>query len=79
MVYPADAAKANIEGLVTVSFIVEKDGSISNVKILKGVHPLLDEEAVRLTKSMPKWIPGKANGKAARAYFTQPINFVLRK
>lgn len=77
--YPSAAAEANIQGTVTVRFVVEKDGSISNVKIVRGVHLLLDDEAMRLTANMPKWEPGKANGKAARAYFTQPINFVLRK
>lgn len=76
--YPSAAVEANIQGTVTVSFVVEKDGSISNVKILKGVHTLLDNEALRLVRSMPKWIPGKQNGNAVRAYFTQPIRFVLR-
>lgn len=76
--YPTAAAEANIQGTVTVSFVVEKDGSISNVKVVKGVHSLLDNEALRLVRNMPKWMPGKQNGNAVRAYFTQPIRFVLR-
>lgn len=76
--YPLQAAEAGIQGTVQVGFVVEKDGSISQVKILKGVHSLLDNEALRLVRGMPKWIPGKQNGNAVRAYFTQPIRFVLR-
>lgn len=76
--YPTAAVDANIQGTVTVGFVVEKDGSISNVKILKGVHPLLDNEALRLVRNMPKWIPGKQNGNAVRAFFNQPIRFVLK-
>lgn len=78
VVYPADAAKANIEGVVAVSFIVEEDGSIADVKVIKGVHPLLDQEAVRVTESMPKWEPGKMRGKVTRSYMMQPIMFVLK-
>ena len=76
--YPTAAAEAGIQGTVQVGFVVEKDGSISQVKILKGVHSMLDNEALRLVRGMPKWIPGKQNGNAVRAYFTQPIRFVLR-
>lgn len=79
MVYPADAVKSNIEGVVTVSFVVEKDGSITSVKVIKGVHPLLDQEAVRVTESMPKWEPGKMSGKVTRSYMMQPIRFELKQ
>ncbi|KGN83136.1 hypothetical protein HW49_00480 [Porphyromonadaceae bacterium COT-184 OH4590] len=78
LVYPSQAAEANIQGLVQVGFVVEKDGSITDVKIVKGVHSLLDREAIRLVKSMPRWIPGKQNGNTVRAYFTQPIRFILK-
>ncbi len=78
LVYPSQAAEASIQGQVQVGFVVEKDGSISGVKIVKSVHSLLDREAMRLVKSMPKWIPGKQNGNTVRAYYTQPIRFVLR-
>ncbi len=78
LVYPSQAVEAGLQGLVQVGFVVEKDGSITDVKIVKGIHSLLDKEAIRLVKAMPKWIPGKQNGNTVRAYFTQPIRFVLK-
>ena len=75
--YPADAAKNEIEGLVTVSFIVEKDGSISNVKVVYPTDPSLDKEAVRLVAMMPKWRPGRQNGQPARVKYFVPITFKL--
>ena len=60
--YPEEAVENGIRGRVIVSFIVEKDGSIADVEIEKSVHPLLDNESVRLVKRMPKWIPGTQNG-----------------
>ena len=75
--YPEQAMKERIQGRVTVSFIVEKDGSISNVKAVRSVHPLLDKEAVRMVKSMPKWSPGKNNGKPVRVRFNLPVMFKL--
>ena len=78
LVYPSQASEAGIQGLVQVGFVVEKDGSITDVKVVKSIHSLLDREAVRLVKGMPKWIPGKQNGNTVRAYFTQPIRFVLK-
>ena len=76
--YPQQAVADEIQGLVQVGFVVEKDGSITDVKVVKSAHSTLDREAVRLVKAMPKWIPGKQNGNTVRAYFTQPIRFVLR-
>ena len=76
--YPQQAVADEIQGLVQVGFVVEKDGSITNVKVVQSAHSTLDREAVRLVKAMPKWIPGKQNGNTVRAYFTQPIRFVLR-
>lgn len=76
--YPP-AAKANgISGKVYVNFEVGKDGKITNVKILRGVHDLLDEEAVRVVKAMPAWKPGKQRGKAVKVSYNLPINFQLK-
>jgi protein TonB len=76
--YPQGARAANAQGRVFVNFVVEKDGSVSNVELTRGVHPLLDMEAVRLVRSMPKWIPGKQDGKLVRVSYTIPINFHLQ-
>ncbi|WP_315448288.1 energy transducer TonB [Segatella salivae] len=75
--YPEQAMKEGIQGRVTVRFIVEKDGSISNVRPVLSVHPLLDKEAVRVVESMPKWSPGKQNGKPVRVRFNVPVMFKL--
>ena len=75
--YPEQAMKEGIQGRVAVSFIVEKDGSISDVKPVLSVHPLLNKEAVRVVKSMPKWSPGKHNGKPVRVRFNLPVMFKL--
>ena len=75
--YPEQAMKEGIQGRVAVSFIVEKDGSISDVKPVLSVHPLLNKEAVRVVKSMPKWSPGKQNGKPVRVRFNVPVMFKL--
>lgn len=75
--YPEQAMKEGIQGRVTVRFIVEKDGSISDVRPVLSVHPLLDKEAVRVVKSMPKWSPGKQNGKPVRVRFNVPVMFKL--
>lgn len=76
--YPEMAAQNNIQGRVTVQFVVEKDGSIGEVKVVRGKDPDLDKEAVRVVKSMPKFIPGKMNGQAVRVWYTLPINFKLQ-
>lgn len=75
--YPPEAFKKKIEGKVIVTFVVEKDGSITNVKVKSAVHPALDAEAVRVVKSMPKWKPGTENGKAVRVNYVLPITFKL--
>lgn len=76
--YPP-AAKANgISGKVFVNFTVEKDGSITAVKVIRGVHELLDKEAIRVVKSFPKWKPGKQRGKSVRVSYNIPISFVLK-
>jgi protein TonB len=75
--YPAIAKEYNITGKVYVSFIVDKSGSVTNVKVVRGVDKNLDAEAVRVVKSLPKYKPGKQRGKAVRVMFTIPINFTL--
>ncbi len=75
--YPMEAKKNGVQGRVFVSFVVEKDGSISNVKIARGVDPLLNEEAARVIKIMPKWSPGLKKHKPVRVKYTIPINFSL--
>lgn len=77
MKYPKQAMKEGIQGRVTVRFIVEKDGSISDVRPVLSVHPLLNKEAVRVVESMPKWTPGKQNGKPVRVRFNLPVMFKL--
>jgi len=75
--YPQEAKENKIEGKVYLSFIVEPDGSISNVKVLKGIGYGCDKEAVRVLKQMPKWSPGKDKGEAVRVKFNIPIRFKL--
>ena len=77
--YPKKAVKKKIEGRVLISFNVEKDGSITNVKKLNDVHPLLYKEALRIVKMMPKWTPGKHEGKVVRVRFTLPVTFKIPK
>lgn len=77
MKYPEDAQKQKVEGRVMVMFVVEKDGSITDVKVARNVFPSLDEEAVRVVNAMPKWTPGKEKGKPVRVQYTLPISFRL--
>ncbi len=76
--YPPIAKESGIQGRVFVNFVVEKDGSISNVKVLRGIGGGCDEEAIRVVKSMPRWKPGKQRGKAVRVSFNLPIKFTLQ-
>jgi len=73
--YPAAAIENKIRGTVFLTFIVEKDGSVSNVTVLKGVHPLLDEEAVKAISDSPKWSPGLQRGQPVRVRFQIPLTF----
>ncbi len=75
--YPVKAIANKEKGRVFVSFVVERNGNISNTKVTKGVSPLLDAEALRVVKSMPAWIPGKQGGQTVRVAFAVPINFNL--
>lgn len=76
--YPYAAQKERIQGKVFVNFIVNEDGTISKVTLARGVHYLLDEEAIRVIKSMPKWTPGERDGKPIKVSYTVPISFALR-
>lgn len=76
--YPPVAEENGIQGRVVVSFVVEPDGSITNVQVVRGVDPSLDKEAVRVTKAMPKWQPGKQNGQAVRVKYNLPVQFRLQ-
>ncbi len=76
--YPQRAAEAGIQGRVIVQFVVEPDGRISNVDVVRGVDRSLDEEAVRVIESSPTWSPGRQRGEPVRVRFTFPINFVLQ-
>jgi len=75
--YPTMARESGIQGKVFVTFVVEKDGSITDVKVLRGIGGGCDEEAVRVIKNMPKWKPGKQRGKPVRVQFNMPIVFKL--
>lgn len=76
--YPPVAKQAGISGTVILSFLVEKDGSISNVKVIHGIGGGCNEEAIRVVSMMPKWSPGKQRGKAVRTQFQIPLVFFLR-
>ena len=78
MKYPQIARESGIKGRVFVSFVVEPDGSVSNVKVLRGIGGGCDEEAMRVVKAMPKWKPGKQRGKAVRVSYMLPVNFQLQ-
>ena len=75
--YPQLAQENGIQGKVFIKFVIEKDGSITDVQVSRGVDASLDKEAVRVIKAMPKWKPGKQRGKAVRVSYTLPINFQL--
>ena len=75
MKYPEDAAKQKVEGRVMVQFVVETDGSVSDVHVAKQVFPSLDAEAVRVVQAMPKWTPGKEKGNVVRVKYNLPIVF----
>ena len=80
VVYPEEAAKNKIEGKVIVQFIVEKDGSVGEVKVVRGVDKELDAEAVRVCKSLPKFSPGRnAYGEPQRVWYTMPITFKIQE
>ncbi len=75
IVYPIEARKKGIKGRVVLSFIVEKNGSITNIEVLKSAHKLLDEEAIRVTKLMPAWKPAMQKDKPVSIKYSMPITF----
>ena len=79
LVYPAQAAEEGVSGRVTIRFVVERDGTVSQVTVARGKHPALDKEAKRVVSKLPKFIPGKQNGQTVRVFYTLPINFKLQQ
>lgn len=77
--YPVVAQESGVQGRVTLRFVVTKDGSISDVQVVRGIDPSCDREALRVVKSMPRWLPGQQNGKNVPVYFTLPIVFKLKQ
>ncbi|MBE6329936.1 MAG: energy transducer TonB [Bacteroidales bacterium] len=78
LVYPQIAIDNNVQGRVFVQFVVNRDGSIQDVKVTRGVDPILDEEAIRVVKKMPKWVPAEQRGKTVRSRFTLPVMFKFK-
>ncbi len=76
--YPAIAEENGIQGRVVCTFVLERDGSVTDVQVARSIDPSLDKEAVRVLKKMPKWIPGKQNGSAVRVKYTVPVTFRLQ-
>ena len=76
--YPKEAQEKGIQGVVVCSFIVEKDGSLSDVTVIRGLDPVLDKEALRVIGEMPKWTPGTQRGQAVRVKYTVPLTFRLQ-
>ena len=77
IIYPAAASDEGVQGKVTVQFIVEKDGSITHVQVVRGKHPALDAEAARVIRKMPRWTPGRNNGQPVRVTYHLPVQFKL--
>jgi TonB family protein len=76
--YPAQAQKDSIQGKVYVNFVVDTAGKVVETKVLRGVHPLLDKEAVRVVELMPAWKPGKQKGVPVRVFYTLPVMFSFK-
>jgi len=77
--YPPEAKAAGIQGKVILRFIITAEGKVADVTVVRGVHPLLDEEAVRVMSSLPDWIPGKQGGRPVDVYYSVPISFALKE
>ena len=78
IVCPPAAAEEGVSGRVVVEFVVGKDGSISNVRVVRSRHTALDKEALRVVKAMPNWIPGRNNGQPVKVTYTLPVTFKLQ-
>jgi protein TonB len=79
MQYPKECAEKGIYGRVIVAFVVERDGQLSNIRVVKSVHRALDKEALRIVNLMPRWIPGEQNGVTVRVKYIIPIRFSVKK
>ncbi|HET9571420.1 MAG TPA: TonB family protein [Bacteroidales bacterium] len=77
--YPAVAAEVGIEGRVTIRFVVSRTGDVTDVTVIRGLDPSCDKEAVRVVKMMPRWIPGRQNGRNVPVYYTLPVVYKLQK
>lgn len=77
--YPREAVQEGIQGRVMVSFVIAKDGSVTDVKVIKGVSPELDDEAVKVIAASPKWKPGRVNGNKVKSSMTIPVEFRLER
>jgi protein TonB len=77
MKYPQMARESGIQGTVYVTFVVERNGNVTDVKVLRGIGGGCDEEAIRVIQAMPPWVPGKQRGKPVRVQFNMPIRFTL--
>jgi len=77
--YPSSAAEKGIEGRVTVRFVVDRSGDVTDVTVIRGLDPVCDQEAVRVVKLMPKWTPGMTNGRTVPVYYTLPVVYRIRK
>ncbi len=78
LVYPSQARRMGVEGKVFIQFVIDKDGSVTNPSLLKGIGAGCDEEAIRVMKKAPRWIPGKQRGKPVKVRMIIPIHFVLQ-
>lgn len=78
IVYPSSASEEGVSGRVVIEFVVGKDGSISNVRVVRPRHPALDKEALRVVKAMPRWVPGRNNGQPVKVTYTLPVTFKLQ-
>ena len=78
MQYPKKCAEKGVYGRVVITFVVERSGKLSNIRVAKSVHPALDKEALRIVKLMPKWIPGRQNGITVRVKYIIPVTFRLK-
>ena len=76
--YPKEAQEKGLQGRVITAFIIRKDGSIDDIKVMRGIDPLLDKEALRVVQSMPKWEPGEQRGEAVSVRYILPIQFKLQ-
>lgn len=75
--YPAEAIEEGVQGKIIVEFVISTTGEIENARVLRGRHPALDKEAIRVVKAMPKWTPGSNNGKPVKVLYTLPVTFKL--